>query len=66
MKNMDHKRIRNLVYEVIEKGEYEDSLSRFFDIFFIILITLNVVSVFLETFSIPQRLVDALGVFEIV
>lgn len=66
MKNIDHKRIRNLVYEVIEKGEYEDSLSRIFDIFFITLITLNVVSVFIETFSIPQRLVDALGVFEIV
>lgn len=60
-----YKKIQQRTFEIIEKGKKDDVLSIVFDIFIMILISLNVISVFLETFPIPQKLSRSLKHFEI-
>ena len=51
--------------KIIEKAQQGDVFSKIFDSFLVILIILNVVSVFLETFTIPFFLKKILSVFEV-
>lgn len=59
------KRIRYLVYEALEKGAYEDIVSKIVDIFLIFLISLNVVCVFVETCNINDQIKNILNKLEL-
>ena len=52
-------------FEIMEKSEKGDILSTIFDYFIVILISLNVVSVFIETFDLSVYLNNFLRKFEI-
>ena len=52
-------------FEIIEKSQKGDILSTIFDYFIVILISLNVVSVFIETFDLSVYLNNFLRKFEI-
>ena len=52
-------------FEIMEKSEKGDILSTIFDYFIVILISLNVVSVFIETFELPLFYANILRKFEI-
>lgn len=51
---------------VFEKGKKNDKSSIIFDSFIMTLITLNVASVFIETFNISSNFAYTLKIFEIV
>lgn len=62
---MRHKSLRLRVYEILNVGESGDRLSRFVDIFLIILILTNVLAVILGTVpSLGQRYGQSFAVFE--
>ena len=52
-------------FEIMEKSQKGDILSTIFDYFIVILISLNVVSVFIETFDLPLFYANILRKFEI-
>lgn len=60
-----YKKIQKRVFEIIEKGSKNDWASRIFDLFIMTLISLNVCSVFVETFDISDRLSASLKNLEI-
>ncbi len=47
---MTYKNIKRRTFEIIEKSRDGDKASTFFDRFIIILICINVISIFIETF----------------
>ena len=49
----NYERIKSRIFTVLEKGEKDDKASVICDVFLTILILINIVSVFLETFQIP-------------
>ena len=49
-----YKKIKRRVFEIIEKAEKGDTASKIFDTFIMVLIIVNVLSVFVETFRIPH------------
>ena len=61
-----YKKIQKRVFEIIEKGKKNDKASIIFDSFIMTLITLNVASVFIETFNISSNFAYTLKIFEIV
>ena len=61
-----YKKIQKRVFEIIEKGKKNDKSSIIFDSFIMTLITLNVPSVFIETFNISSNFAYTLKIFEIV
>lgn len=61
-----YRKIKRRVFEIIEKAEKGDVLSRIFDIFILALIIVNVLSVFLETFNISESVRAALYKVEVV
>lgn len=61
-----YKKIQKRVFEIIEKGKKNDKSSIIFDSFIMTLITLNVASVFIETFNISINFAYTLKIFEIV
>lgn len=61
-----YEKIRRRVFEIIEKGEDHDIVSRIFDAFISILIILNILSVFFETFDISKNYKFILSKFELV
>ena len=61
-----YKNIQKRVFEIIEKGKKNDKSSIIFDSFIMTLITLNVASVFIETFNISSNFAYTLKIFEIV
>ena len=61
-----YKKIQKRVFEIIEKGKKNDKSSIIFDSFIMTLITLNVASVFIETFNISSNFAYTLKIFEIV
>jgi len=60
-----YKKVRQRVFEIIEKGKKGDISSIIFDSFIITLIVLNIISVFIETFSLPTKFSLSLKKFEI-
>lgn len=44
-------KIKKRVFEIIQIGKKEDFLSKFFDIFIVVIITVNILILFLETFD---------------
>lgn len=60
-----YSKAKKRTFEIIEKAQQGDVFSKIFDSFLVILIILNVVSVFLETFTIPFFLKKILNVFEV-
>ena len=60
-----YKKFQKRVFDIIEKAKDNDIPSVIFDSFIMILITLNVVSVFVETFQISEQLVSILKKFEL-
>ena len=44
-------KIKKRVFEIIQIGKKDDFASKFFDIFITVIITLNILVLFLETFS---------------
>ena len=52
-------------FEILEKSQKGDIYSTIFDYFIVILISLNVISVFIETFELPLFYVNILRKFEI-
>lgn len=59
-----YRKVQKRVFEIIEKGKRTDIISVIFDAFIMTLICLNVVSVFVESFSINEKLSSALKSFE--
>ena len=60
-----YRKIKRRVFEIIEKAEGSDTASRVFDVFIMLLIVLNVLSVFLETFRISDNARAALYKIEL-
>lgn len=60
-----YKKIQQRIFEIIEKGKKGDVSSVIFDTFIMILITLNVASVFIESFNISEKFNNGLKYFEI-
>lgn len=58
-------KIQKRIFEIIEKSKQGDTPSLLFDIFIMILISLNIISVFIETFKISQLITLVLKRFEI-
>lgn len=52
---MKYENVKRRTFEIIEKSRDGDKASTFFDRFIIILICINVISVFVETFSISEE-----------
>jgi len=50
-----YQKIKKRTFEIIEKGEKGDTVSKIFDFFILVLICVNVLSVFVETFKISRR-----------
>ena len=60
-----YEKTKKRVYEILEKAQTNDSLSLIFDYFIVILIILNVISVFAETFALPILIKNILNKFEV-
>lgn len=60
-----YKKVQKRVFDIVEKAKDNDVPSMIFDSFIMILITLNVVSVFVETFQISEQLTSILKKFEL-
>ncbi|ERF61724.1 transporter, cation channel family protein [Treponema socranskii subsp. socranskii VPI DR56BR1116 = ATCC 35536] len=58
-------KIKKRTFEIIEKGGHGDTPSKVFDIFIMILICLNVLSVFVETFTISNTMRKILADIEL-
>lgn len=64
-----YEKIKKRTFEIIEKGAHGDTPSKVFDIFIMILICLNVLSVFVETFTISntmRRILADIELFSII
>ncbi|MGN0489433.1 MAG: ion transporter [Ruminococcus sp.] len=59
-------KVKNRVFKIIEADEGSDIASKIFDIFIITLIIINVASVIIDTFSVPQHITTILDYIEIV
>lgn len=60
-----YEKTKHRTFEILEKAHKGDVLSCIFDYFIVILISLNVISVFIETFELPIVLKDVLNKFEL-
>lgn len=60
-----YQKLKKRTFEIIEKGEKGDTISKIFDIFILILICVNVLSVFVETFKISIRVRTILSDIEL-
>lgn len=60
-----YEKIKKRTFEIIEKGGHGDTPSKVFDIFIMILICLNVLSVFVETFTISNTMRKILADIEL-
>ncbi|MGP1475165.1 MAG: ion transporter [Treponema sp.] len=60
-----YQKLKKRTFEIIEKGEKGDTISKIFDIFILILICVNVLSVFVETFKISSRVRTILSDIEL-
>lgn len=58
------KTLKKKIYYLLNSDVSDTKASKLIDIFFIILISLNVVSVIADTFKLPERIVYAFSVFE--
>lgn len=58
-------KIKRRVFEIIEKADKGDTASKIFDVFILVLIVANVLSVFLETFAISDEARAALYKIEV-
>lgn len=63
---MIYNTIRKRTFEIIEKGENDDKPSQVFDVLLSVLIVLNIVSVFIETFNISETYRNWLSKFEFI
>lgn len=59
-----YKKIQRRVFEIIEKGKKDDVASFMFDVLIMSLISLNVASVFIETFQISEKFSLIIKTFE--
>ena len=57
---MSYSKIKRRTFEIIEKAEKGDTASLIFDIFIMILICINSISVFIETFQISDNIENLL------
>lgn len=55
-----YQKVKKRIFEILQSGKDNDILSKIFDIFIIILIIINVVSLVIETFYIPQNIENIL------
>lgn len=60
-----YQKIKKRTFEIIEKGEKGDTVSKIFDFFILVLICVNVLSVFVETFKISSRVRTILSDIEL-
>lgn len=65
MTTTTYEKIKKRTFEIIEKGGHGDTPSKVFDIFIMILICLNVLSVFVETFTISNTMRKILADIEL-
>ena len=63
---MKYEKVKRRAFEIIEKSRDGDKASTFFDRFIIILICINVISIFIETFSITNEAATVFRWIEIV
>lgn len=63
---MSYQKFKQRTFEIIEKAEKGDVVSKIFDIFIIVLIIINILSVFIETFIISDELRDFLYKVEVI
>ena len=61
---MFYDKIKKRTFEIIEKGHEGDKASKIFDDFIIILICINVLSIFIETFSISEDVSHSFKIIE--
>ena len=60
-----YQKLKKRTFEIIEKGEKGDTVSKIFDICILLLICGNVLSVFVETFKISNRMRSVLADIEL-
>lgn len=61
-----YKRIKKRIFDIIQIGQRGDFASLSFDIFLVVIIVLNIISLVLETFPLPSGLLSFLHIVEIV
>lgn len=60
-----YQKLKKRTFEIIEKSEKGDTVSKIFDFFILVLICVNVLSVFVETFKISSRVRTILSDIEL-
>ena len=61
---MNQKRIKKRIFDIIQIGNREDTVSRAFDYFIVSIIITNILVMFLETFDFPAPVMTALNILE--
>ena len=61
---MNQKRIKKRIFDIIQIGNREDTVSRAFDYFIVSIIITNILVMFLETFDFPAPVMTALYILE--
>ena len=59
------KRIKQRLFEIVQKANEDDKASKIFDISIIILIIINVILVIADTFNVPKQVSDWFGYIEL-
>ena len=62
---MTYQSFRKRVFEIVDRSKPGDTVSRIFDISIISLIIVTILTIFIETFDIPDKLQKAIDNFEI-
>ena len=62
---MSYEKIKRRVYEILDKARPGDAASRIFDISIMSIIIISILTVFIETFSIPSQVQKCFDNFEI-
>jgi len=61
-----YKKVKKRIFDIIQIGQRGDFPSRAFDYFLVFIISLNIASLLLETFPLPEVLISIFHVIEIV
>ena len=61
---MTYQSIKKRVFEIVDRSKPGDTVSRIFDISIISLIIVTIITIFIETFDIPDKLQKAIDNFE--
>lgn len=64
-RHMEQIKLKKRVFDIIQIGNREDTVSRMFDYFIVGVIIINILVMFLETFDFPEGVMTSLHVLEL-